>query len=86
MSWSVSASGRSDEVAKTVEEQFESMKASPCPEPEESLKQQARQLLAAGLAAQNPARSVSVSAFGSQSTSGEGEDAIITNTFSVSIS
>lgn len=68
MSWSVGGSGKSNELAKQIEEQFESTKDYPCPEPEESIKQDARKLIAKALAGNNPERVHSVYASGSQST------------------
>ena len=64
MSWSVSSAGDSAEVAKQIEDQFTHY--SPMSEPEESIKESARLLIAKALAGNIPSRNVSVSAFGSQ--------------------
>ena len=66
MSWSVGDSGNSDEVAKDIEAQFES--SSECPEPEESIKQAARSLIAKALEGKIPSTDTMVSAWGIQTT------------------
>lgn len=66
MSWSVGSDGMSGEVGGVIERQFEAMPA--CPEPEEKLKQSARQTIALAVAAQVPETLLSVKAWGSQST------------------
>lgn len=84
MSWSVGASGKSDEVAALIEEQFA---AYTCTEPEESVRQGARQLIAATLAASIPPAVRTVSAWGSQSTlHQEGKPDEVQNTLSITIS
>ena len=60
------SAGNSDEVAAVIEAQFESYTA--CPEPEESIKQAARALIAKTLAGKIPAVATTVAAFGSQTT------------------
>jgi hypothetical protein len=87
MSWSVSATAvKSDVAAKAIESQFASY--TPCPEPEESIKQAARDLIAQALAGNVPSREVSVSAWGSQTTSsgGKGAPDVVSNTLSITIS
>lgn len=85
MSWSVGASGKSDEVAEKIEAQFASY--SPCTEPEESVKQGARKLIAEVLAANNPPVNRTVSAWGSQATlSQDGKPDEAQNTLSITIS
>ena len=66
MSWSVGGNGDSQKVAAAVEAQFAAMTI-PCPEPEETIKQAVRALLAQALAGNNPSRLLEVSAWGSQS-------------------
>jgi len=66
MSWSVAASGKASAVAARIEEDFSKLSA--CVDPEEGVKQAARDAIAVALAAQDPATVVKVSAFGSQST------------------
>lgn len=67
MSWSVSAVGKSDAVAKKLASDFTLL--SPCREPEESIKQAAAALLVVALAGQIPATAVKVTASGSMSVS-----------------
>ena len=67
MSWGVSAIGRAPAVGAAIERQFESGK---CAEPEESIRQAARALIAASIAAQDSAKVIRVQAYGSQSTEG----------------
>lgn len=67
MSWSVGHSGPSNLVAEELEKQFTAMESYPCPEPEETIKQRARQLIAVALGANVPPRTVSVGAYGGQS-------------------
>ena len=89
MSWSVGvANTPSDQAAEQIEASFKSMEAWPCPEPEETIKQAARSLLATALASNVPVRNVTVSAWGSQSSwtdGGEGAPQRVSNTFSISI-
>lgn len=66
MSWSVSAVGRPPAVAAVIETQFA---ASSCSEPEETVRQAARKVIAEALAAQRPDSAVKVSASGSQQSS-----------------
>lgn len=69
MSWSVAANGKAVDVAATIENQFETRGA--CMEPEESIRQSARKLIAESLKAQIPSdKDVRVSAYGSQSVRG----------------
>jgi hypothetical protein len=86
MSWSVSYTGTSDAVAAEIESQFDQMSQYPCPEPEEAVKQHARVLIAAALAANQPARLVTVGAWGSQSLWEEGGEARFANSLSITIS
>jgi hypothetical protein len=86
MSWSVGASGLSDEVTVNVDAQFAAMHY-PCPEPEETLKQQARALIAAYLASNKPPRDVTVSAFATQGSGWDGEKHVepISNSLTITI-
>ena len=63
MSWSVSAIGKPVAVAANIENAFSS--ATPCAEPEETVRQSARRLIADCLNAQRPDSVVQVSASGS---------------------
>jgi hypothetical protein len=85
MSWSVGTSGKSDEVAKVIEQQFTGM--TPCPDPEEGIKQAAQAIIAKALAGNIPPVDVTVSAFGSQSTfyGTDGAPDKVTNALSISI-
>ncbi len=65
MSWSVLAVGTPAAAAASIEKQF--AQQSPCSEPEESVRQSARGLIAAALAAQDPGGAVKANGFGSQS-------------------
>jgi len=86
MSWSVSATGNSIDVAMKIEEQFSSY--TPCPDPEESIKQSARDLIGQALRGNIPDREVTVSACGSQATyyGTEGAPDRVANTLNISIS
>jgi hypothetical protein len=64
MSWSVYGTGKAKALAAKVEEEFV---RGGCSEPEESVRQCARQTIAAALAAHPPDFVVSVAASGSQS-------------------
>jgi len=66
MSWSVSAIGKSQAVAAAIEKQFTSSGA--CAEPEETVRQAARALIAQALSSEDASAVVSVSANGSQSS------------------
>lgn len=66
MSWSVSAVGKPAAVSASIERQFASTS---CAEPEETVRQAARVVVAAAIAAQRPDCAVQVSASGSMSTS-----------------
>ena len=66
MSWSVTALGKAPAVAAVIEKQFAG--ASPCAEPEEALRQAARGVIGAALAAQRPDSVVRVIASGSMLT------------------
>jgi hypothetical protein len=85
MSWSVSGSGNSEETARAIESQFESY--SVCPEPEESIKQAARALIAKALAGKIPSTDTTVTAWGSQTTKYgvDGAPDEVNNTLSISI-
>ena len=84
MSWSVGASGMSDELASKIEEQFSLYTCSN--EPEESVRQSARKLIAEALAANVPPVTRMVSAWGSQSTLvQDGKPDEVQNTLSISI-
>ena len=86
MSWGVQAGGKSDQVAKDIEKHFENM--SSCEEPEETIKQQARKIIAIALEGNNPARTVNVSAWGSQSkyfSKEEDKEPSITNSLHIEI-
>ena len=85
MSWSVSAVGKSDVVAAVIEKQFEN--GGKCMEPEESIRQAARALLAASLKAQVPSAAVEVSAGGSQSTGASipGGPDVVRNTLTLTV-
>jgi len=65
MSWSVAGVGKPTALAKSIDGQFAN--AGVCAEPEEIIRQAARSLLTAALAAQWPDSAVSVVASGSQS-------------------
>lgn len=67
MSWSVAATGKAPAVGADLERQFAN--GSKCSEPEETIRQAARMLLAASIAGQDPASVVQISAAGSQSQS-----------------
>ena len=69
MSWSVSALGKPEAVAKSLAESFTRNK---CMEPEETIRQLAGQAIATSLAAFPPATVVKVSASGNQSTATDG--------------
>ena len=88
MSWSVGATGPSDELAATIDAQFEGMKDYPCPEPEETVKQAARAFIAVALNANIPPVQRTVSAWGSQSADGgtEGAPDRVSNTLLIEIS
>ncbi len=79
MSWSVSAIGRAPAVGAAIEKQFEGGK---CAEPEESIRQSARALIAASIAAQDSAKILKVMANGHQSTSG---DKVVSNSLNISV-
>lgn len=66
MSWSVSAVGKAPAVAAAIEKQFAAM-SYPCPEPEESVKQSIRKIIAQLCASQTrpDAMAVKVQAAGS---------------------
>ena len=64
MSWSVAGVGKAAAVARKLEADFASQ--SGCVDPEESVRQSARSLIAAALAAQHPEAIVTVSANGHQ--------------------
>lgn len=85
MSWSVSGSGASSEVAASIESQFET--SGPCSEPEETVRQNARVVIASALRAQTPdTTKVSVSAYGSQSSYTDSDGASrITNNLTISV-
>lgn len=88
MSWSVSYAGDSTEATKQVQTQFEALDKYLCPEPEETIKQQARTLIAAALAGNVPSRNITVSAYGSQSTwtdGAEGSPTKVGNMLSINI-
>jgi hypothetical protein len=86
MSWSVSASGKSDEVAKAIESQFASM--SPLSEPEESIKHAFKAAILLALDGNIPAADRTVSAWGSQSVKHgiDGAPDEVSNTASITIS
>ncbi len=67
MSWSVSAVGKPSAVAASIESQFS--RGSGCAEPEETVRQSARVVIAAVLTAQREDSAIQVSASGSMSTS-----------------
>jgi hypothetical protein len=81
MSWSVSAMGKAPAVRTEIARQFTAQ--SKCMEPEEGVRQAARQLLDVSLAAQDAASIVKVSASGSQWTDNGRQ--IIRNTANVAI-
>lgn len=66
MSWSTQAMGKAPAAAAHIEQEFSVM--GKCVEPEESIKQKARELIAASLAGCHESKFVQVSASGSQST------------------
>jgi hypothetical protein len=69
MSWSISGRiGKAPGVRAAVAKEFE--QSSKCAEPEETIRQAAKQIIDAALAAQGENQVVEVSASGSQSTSG----------------
>jgi len=65
MSWSVAASGQVEEVRKEVVRQASPECASPCLEPEETVRQAALKVIDTALEAQDPAMVVKVAANGS---------------------
>ncbi len=70
MSWSVSGTGRASALAIRIEKDFENY--TKCSEPEESIKQKARELIVLTLQGQVPPdQVVTVTASGSQSISGD---------------
>ena len=80
MSWSIGvAAWPSDTASDKLKEQVAQWT---CPEPEESIKQTALELITKTLAGNNPARPVNVSAYGSQSSWGDGQ---VSNTLSITI-
>lgn len=84
MSWSVQSSGTAAEVAARAESSFRN--SGPCSEPEESIRQKARELIAQALAAQKPdTTKVTLSAYGSQSSYCAGETERLTNTLKIEI-
>jgi hypothetical protein len=85
VSYSYSASGSSDDVAQEIESRFKN--APPCTEDEETIRQLARGIISATLAANKPPRSMSVHVTGLQSTyhPGDGSDPRIQNTLSLII-
>ena len=64
MSWSVSGSGEPKSVADSIAKSFSVQK---CDEPEEGIRLAAADLIAKALSAQDNAKTVEVSAYGSQS-------------------
>lgn len=64
MSWSVCAVGKVAAVANAIEQQFDAN--GPCSEPEETVRQAAKAMIANALQAQDPNGAVQVSASGSQ--------------------
>jgi hypothetical protein len=88
MSWSVGVTSKlSDEAAVEIERQFAGM-TYPCPEPEETIKQGVRDLLAVALKGNIQTHTVNVSAWGSQSTwtdGTEGAPTCVSNTLNISI-
>jgi len=71
MSWSVAAKGETPGVGEIIDKQFAD--GSKCPEPEETIRQSARNLIAGTVGAQSPGTKLVISAYGSQSTSSQGE-------------
>jgi hypothetical protein len=68
MSWSVSRNGKASEVAGQVQQDINSAQ---CNEPEQSIKAAVGQALALAIGAFPPDQNVKVSAYGSQSASGD---------------
>lgn len=84
MSWSVGATGKAPTVAEQIAKQFEN--GSKCAEPEETIRQAAKKLIETSLEAQDPAKDVQVSAYGSQSVYDVGSpNATFRNSLSISI-
>jgi hypothetical protein len=83
MSWSVSAIGKSDAVARKLATDFAAIKVTG---PEVDVVNSAAAAIAAALAAQVPPTAVRVAASGSQSSMGQsGSPTSYTNTMSISI-
>lgn len=80
MSWSVSAVGKAAAVAAKIAQEINAYK---CAEPEEGVKQAAGVVLAAALAAQDPAGVVQVAASGSQSQ--QGTPPVFTNSLAITV-
>lgn len=68
MSWSVGADGKAPEVKASIEKQFAT--SGPCVEPEETIRLGAAKLITVALEAQDQAKDVRVSAYGSMSSNG----------------
>jgi hypothetical protein len=81
MSWSVGTKGPVTQVKDVIAKQFET--SGPCIEPEETIRQKARELIALALEHQGYSPNVEVSAYGSQST--DYETKAISNSLSIII-
>jgi hypothetical protein len=66
MSWSVSAKGKASDVGDSIKQQFESM--NPNPEPEETIKQEVKNMLLSAINSEPKDAKLDVAAWGSQST------------------
>lgn len=83
MSWSVSSIGKAGAVRKEIAGQFDRQSA--CAEPEESVRQAAKQLIDASLAGQDENTAVRVSASGSQSFKDWSAKTGVSNQLTISI-
>ena len=83
MSWSVQALGKPAAVAVAIDDQFTS--GGECHEPEESIRQAARALIATALGAQTGAGAVKVGAYGSQSSFRRGDAVVTTNQLQITV-
>jgi hypothetical protein len=85
MSWSVSGVGKAPALAAKLEKDFANQ--SKCAEPEETVRQAARAVIAAALAGQDSGKAIKVDASGSMSNYAEypSTEAKISNTLSISV-
>ncbi len=85
MSWSVAGIGKAPAVAAKLEKDFSN--SGPCAEPEETVRQAARIVIASALAGQDPSVAVKVTASGTMSNSAEWPSTVakIKNTLSITV-